>query len=52
MFTLQFLPRKETIDIRRDKILELVQRHRLDQNSPEAISKYSSIINKIDYTIE
>ncbi|XP_011059863.1 PREDICTED: 28S ribosomal protein S15, mitochondrial, partial [Acromyrmex echinatior] len=37
MFTLQFLPRKETINIRRDKILELVQRHKLDQNSPEAI---------------
>ncbi|XP_018045299.1 PREDICTED: 28S ribosomal protein S15, mitochondrial, partial [Atta colombica] len=37
IFTLQFLPRKETINIRRDKILELVQRHRLDQNSPEAI---------------
>ncbi|KAG5310676.1 RT15 protein, partial [Acromyrmex insinuator] len=39
MFTLQFLPRKETINIKRDKILELVQRHKLDQNSPEAISK-------------
>ncbi|KYN14592.1 28S ribosomal protein S15, mitochondrial [Trachymyrmex cornetzi] len=39
MFTLQFLPRKETINIRRDKILELVQRHRLDRNSPEATSK-------------
>ncbi|XP_018340512.1 PREDICTED: 28S ribosomal protein S15, mitochondrial [Trachymyrmex septentrionalis] len=37
MFTLQFLPRKETINVRRDKILELVQRHRLDKNSPEAI---------------
>ncbi|EGI62198.1 28S ribosomal protein S15, mitochondrial [Acromyrmex echinatior] len=49
MFTLQFLPRKETINIRRDKILELVQRHKLDQNSPEAISKYSSTINRIDY---
>ncbi|XP_018315855.1 28S ribosomal protein S15, mitochondrial [Mycetomoellerius zeteki] len=36
MFTLQFLPRKETINVRRDKILELVQRHKLDRNSPEA----------------
>ncbi|XP_018401951.1 PREDICTED: 28S ribosomal protein S15, mitochondrial [Cyphomyrmex costatus] len=36
MFTLQFLPRKETIYVRRDKMLELVKRHRLDENSPEA----------------
>ncbi|XP_011869526.1 PREDICTED: 28S ribosomal protein S15, mitochondrial [Vollenhovia emeryi] len=36
MFTLQFLPRKETVDVRRDKILQLVKRHRLDRKSPEA----------------
>lgn len=36
MFTLQFLPRKETINVRREKVLELVKRHRLDRKSPEA----------------
>lgn len=37
MFTLQFLPRKETINVRTDKVLELVKRHRLDRKSPEAL---------------
>ncbi|XP_012530728.1 28S ribosomal protein S15, mitochondrial [Monomorium pharaonis] len=36
IFTLQFLPRKEIINVRREKVLELVQRHRLDVKSPEA----------------
>lgn len=38
MFTLQFLPHKETVKTRRDKIMKLVQRYEADQKSPEAIS--------------
>jgi len=38
MFTLQFLPNKETVKARRNKILNLVQRYELDEKSPEAIS--------------
>ncbi|XP_077260020.1 28S ribosomal protein S15, mitochondrial [Temnothorax americanus] len=36
MFTLQFLPRKETTRARREKVLDVVRRHRLDWKSPEA----------------
>lgn len=38
MFTLQFLPHKETTSVKRDKVLKLVKRHRLDRKSPEALS--------------
>lgn len=36
MFTLRFLPRKETVYMRREKVLELVKRHKLDRKSLEA----------------
>ncbi|KAL6259366.1 hypothetical protein P5V15_009283 [Pogonomyrmex californicus] len=36
MFMLRFLPRKATIALKREKILELVRRHKLDSISPEA----------------
>nr|XP_050867544.1 28S ribosomal protein S15, mitochondrial isoform X1 [Vespula vulgaris] len=35
LVTLEFHPRKETIHLRREKILELVKRHKLDRGSPE-----------------
>jgi len=54
IFTLQFLPRKETIDIRREKVLDLVKRHELDQRSPEAqIAIMTSDIHQLqEYLIE
>ncbi|XP_071578036.1 small ribosomal subunit protein uS15m [Temnothorax nylanderi] len=48
MFTLQFLPRKETTDVRKEKVLELVRRHRLDWKSPEAqIATMTSDIHQL-----
>lgn len=38
MFTLEFLPRKETVNARKEKMLDLVKRHELDRNSSEASS--------------
>lgn len=36
LVTLEYQPRKETIRIRREKIMEMVKRHNLDRGSPEA----------------
>ncbi|KAL0118009.1 hypothetical protein PUN28_008999 [Cardiocondyla obscurior] len=48
MFTLQFLPRKETTIIRREKIMALVKRHKLDDKSSEAkIAKMTSDIYQL-----
>ncbi|KAL2731877.1 LOW QUALITY PROTEIN: midasin-like, partial [Vespula squamosa] len=35
LLTLEYHPRKETINVRREKILELVKRHKLDRGSSE-----------------
>lgn len=45
MFTLQFLPRKKTVNLRREKIFELVKGHKTDRNSWEA--RIASITNEI-----
>ncbi|EZA51394.1 hypothetical protein DMN91_007370 [Ooceraea biroi] len=53
MFTLQFLPRKEKIRLRREKILELVKSHELDRKSPEAmIALMTSQIHQLRESLE
>lgn len=39
MFTLEFQPRKKKNLVKKEKIVDLVKRHELDQRSPEAQSK-------------
>ncbi|XP_012219283.1 small ribosomal subunit protein uS15m [Linepithema humile] len=42
MFTLQYLPNKETIRTRRNKIMKLVHRYESDRKSPEAIIAFAT----------
>jgi hypothetical protein len=42
MFTLRFSPRKEMFNVRREKIMDLVKKHKLDRKSPEAQSNMTT----------